>query len=363
MISGEAAWRSAAKNSSSGWHDVAGDLLDAVVNVAHQPKFQLSADETYFCMGSCFARNIEEHLMYRGTPVLSKNIISPRSEWAFRPNGLVNKFTTHSMRTELEWLLARPEIDETLFVEVEGGWADLQLCPGALPVSLDRAVERRQYLTGVYFDRIRQASVIVLTLGLNEVWFDSAKQVYLNTAPSYFSVRRNPGRYLLKMTDVADNLAELERIFEIIRLVNGRSKVIVTVSPVPMNTTFSRRDVIVANTLSKSVLRAAAEMFAAAHEDVDYFPSYEMIAMAPREKAYIADCLHVTDEAVGAVMHKFLHLYLEEVPEAVPFREMAYLNANPDVDALVRRGELDSGFQHWIAHGRAEGRPLAPADA
>jgi methyltransferase family protein len=43
-----------------------------------------------------------------------------------------------------------------------------------------------------------------------------------------------------------------------------------------------------------------------------------------------------------------------EPPE---FNELAYLDANPDVEAAVRAGDLESGFQHWCIFGKSEGRP------
>ena len=45
------------------------------------------------------------------------------------------------------------------------------------------------------------------------------------------------------------------------------------------------------------------------------------------------------------------------------FEEPAYLAANPDVSAAVSRGDLKSGFAHYILHGRAEGRPLRPPES
>jgi hypothetical protein len=49
-------------------------------------------------------------------------------------------------------------------------------------------------------------------------------------------------------------------------------------------------------------------------------------------------------------------------PVPAPFRELAYLEANLDVEAAVRRAEFGSGFEHWQMHGEREGRPLNPPD-
>ena len=359
-ITGSDAWLHVAKDPYARWANRTERFDDQVVVVHQESKFTLDLSERFFCMGSCFARNVEEHLIYRGLDVLSKRIFAPAEEWPHRINGFVNKFTTHSMRNELEWVINPPEYDSSYFSESEAGWLDLQLCPGVRTVSLERALERRRYLTNDYFQRLRHATVVVLTLGLNEVWHDAATDRYLNAAPSFFSVRREPSRYTVRVTDAADNLTELERLFEILTEVNPHARLVVTVSPVPMSETFSGRDVLLANTLSKATLRAAAETFATQHDCVDYFPSYEMVTMSPRDQAYGMDRIHVADEVVGSIMEEFIRNYIGMETEPVAFNELAYLAANPDVEAAVRRAEFTSGFEHWNRHGKGEGRHLTP---
>lgn len=54
-----------------------------------------------------------------------------------------------------------------------------------------------------------------------------------------------------------------------------------------------------------------------------------------------------------------LRLARDRTPLRIPpdFDEGAYLAANPDVAAAVGRGNPITGYQHFILHGRAEGRP------
>jgi hypothetical protein len=359
-ITGSDAWHHITKDAYARWANRIERFDDELVIIHHEPKFRLGPSERFFCVGSCFARNVEEHLIYRGFDVLSKRVFAPAEEWPHRVNGFVNKFTTHSMRNELEWLINPPNYDSSYFSESEAGWLDLQLCPGVRPVSLERALERRRYLTNDYFQRLREATVVVVTLGLNEVWHDAATNRYLNAPPTFFAVRREPLRYTLQVTDVAQNVAELERVFEIVKALNKQARLVVTVSPVPMSETFSGRDVLLSNTLSKSTLRVAAEGFAARHDSVDYFPSYDMVTMSPRNQAYGTDRIHVADEIVGGIMEEFIRNYTGIESEPIAFNELAYLAANPDVEAAVRRAEFTSGFEHWKHHGKDEGRHLAP---
>ena len=322
-----------------------------------RPKFTLEGSRKVFCIGSCFARNIEELLIYRGFDVLSKRAVCPKTEWASRPNGFLNKFTTHSMVQELEWMLAPRDFRDT-FCEDKGGWMDLQLSPGMLPSSFERCVERRDYIVHQYFPRIRQADLVVVTLGLNEVWRDDQTGLWLNAPPSFYTVRKAP-RYSFHVTDVAENVQQLERLRDIVKSVNQAARILVTVSPVPLATTFSGADVAAANTLSKATLRCAAEMVCRAHDDVDYFPSFEMASLPDRSKVYAEDGIHVREDVVKDIISLAVEAYFGLSHEPWPhFKEMRYLNNNPDIDARVRSGELESGFEHWIREGRAKGRPL-----
>ena len=355
---GTQAWSNALGNKSARWEKVAGRLRADFVTVAVKPKFRLSAADKFFCAGSCFARNIEEHLIYRDIPVLSRRIVSPKEEYPKRPTGIVNKFTTASILNELKWLV-QPHDPEEALVETQKGWVDLQLMESQPPVSLERGIERRRYIESEYFPRIREADVVVMTLGLTEVWFDALHEIYLNAAPPLWSVRRSPARFWFERTDVAFNLGALEDIHALLKRLNPAAKIVVTVSPVPLDTTFTSDDILVANTYSKSALRAAAQAFAEAHDDVDYFPSYELVMLSRRDAAFWLDYRHVEDEAVGRVVSAFISSYIGDVAVADPeFHEPRYLEANPDVEESVRAGLLASGFEHWKLRGRVEGRPL-----
>ncbi|HEV2641554.1 MAG TPA: GSCFA domain-containing protein, partial [Candidatus Elarobacter sp.] len=114
-IDGETAWRNVIASKGGHWSVADGDAaaypltanarLAAGLALARvTPKFQLRASDVFFCVGSCFARNVEEHLMYRGIRVDSRLIAF--SDSATRPNAFVNKFTPGSILNELRWSLA-----------------------------------------------------------------------------------------------------------------------------------------------------------------------------------------------------------------------------------------------------------------
>jgi hypothetical protein len=71
--------------------------------------------------------------------------------------------------------------------------------------------------------------------------------------------------------------------------------------------------------------------------------------------AYDPDCLHVADPVVRKVIGIFLRAYIGHDVVASSFNEITYLAVNPDVDAAVRAGEFESGYEHWMTCGKVEG--------
>ncbi len=325
-----------------------------------EPKFRLRDDDVFFCIGSCFARSIEEQLMYRDLKVTSNNLSRRRGEWHGRPSGLANKFTTPSILNELRWAFGEAEFPPDSLMPDANGWRDLQLAPGSALVTRERALERRTDLTA-YFQRIRDASVLVITLGLVEAWYDRVNELFLNGAPTMWATRREPGRFALTVTNYTDNMAHLDEIVALLGR-HGRAdlRIVVTVSPVPMSETFTGSDVIAANLYSKSCLRAAAEDIARRYDHVQYFPSYDAVVTSPRRSAYSSiDEIHVLEDAVRAVTTHFLSTFGIDRECSYPeFDEPEYLQANLDVRDAVTDGLWGSGYDHWRAHGRREGRPL-----
>ena len=81
---------------------------------------------------------------------------------------------------------------------------------------------------------------------------------------------------------------------------------LLTVSSVPLTATASREHVIPATTYSKSVLRAAAGYLSQTHQDIDYFPSYEIIAAPPSRGAFYEGNLRsIAAGGVDVVMETF----------------------------------------------------------
>jgi hypothetical protein len=160
--------------------------------------------------------------------------------------------------------------------------------------------------------RIEGCRAVILTLGLAEVWRDVKADVFVNRTPIPSLFKTDPERYEFHLTSFAENWANLEAIHELLSHYGHPDiRIIVTVSPVPLMNTFSTMDIVTANTWGKSLLRAAAQEWAAAHSNVDYFPSYEIVQSSDRAAVWETDLRHVKGAAAQHVMDLFVGNYLE----------------------------------------------------
>lgn len=264
-----------------------------------KPKFRLALDggAAVFTIGSCFARNIEEALLPLGVRLPTRDFSVPPGEWGGRPNGLLNEFNPGTINQRIMRALAREESSAETLVPSSELWADLLLLPGAADVSRDRALQRRAEIDRVY-EGMADCGVVIITLGFIEAWFDVKSASYLNRMPPFAFGRAHPDRFRFKRLDVFESFPLLEQAVK--ALSAAGKKVVLTVSPVPISTTFADADCIVANEFSKAVLRVCAERLCAADPNVDYFPAYEIVRSAGL-CAYAEDNVHVRDELVREI--------------------------------------------------------------
>lgn len=276
--------------------------------VASSPSFTLEPGSTIYTIGSCFARNVEVALNEKGFNVPTLAAALPPEDYSGRTayaNTVLNKYTPYSMADEIMRGLGMEYPDMGL-VEVRDGWYDPQASYlNAFP--RERAVEIRTLLDETS-KKLLDADALVLTLGLTETWRIKATGATLNHMNGAIW-RGSFDQIEFFNAGVTDCFEVLSTALDALFKRRRNMKVIITVSPVPMASTFSGQDVVAANTYSKAVLRVVAQMIADRYPLADYFPSYEMVTNSPRALAWYPDQIHPTRELVGEVIGEFARRY------------------------------------------------------
>ncbi len=284
--------------------------VEPVTKPAFDVPFKLKAGEKIFTIGSCFARNVEAELQKRGFKLPMRDLFrTPAFEGLNM--GIVNNFGTPSIYNEFAWAFGEEPFDEQLgFAELRTDrWTDLHLVSDIRPGPLEDVRRRRQGLHAA-IRSLAQCRVVIMTLGLVELWWDMEAGTYLNTSPMPSVLDRWPDRFELHVLDFQECYKYLEDALYI-ALKHGRDdlQIILTVSPVPLMATHRPVDVIVANSYSKSMLRTVAEHIVHRYDQVTYFPSYESVTHSDRRLAWMDDLTHVTPEMVTLNVQRMVNAF------------------------------------------------------
>lgn len=282
--------------------------------IAPNITFRIGKSTPIVSMGSCFAREIKRHLISRGFNYITEETHHPASVHASA--AWERLYNTFSMRQVFEYTFENfdPQIrwwQSPISKKIQDPYRRVILYDSFLEASSDfnnHIKHSKRALT--------RARLLIITLGLTEIWEDKldGSVICLPSGP-YVIEGGNMNRYRFRVSRYEENLANLERIHEIMTKHNPECNLMITVSPVHLWATFRKdTDVISASSNSKSTLRAVADEFTAGHDNVFYFPAFEMATIYRpliREAIFAEDeeNFHVNKSTVKFIMSQFFKNY------------------------------------------------------
>lgn len=298
------------------WRKGVADRTPNTITDLYRKKFSIPARAGIATAGSCFAQHIARHLRKSGYQVIDEE----PAPTGLRSNdmgrfgyGLFSaRYANIYVTRQLVQLIreARGEIAPSDPVwERDGRYFDAQR-PNVEPLGLgsrdDVMAHREEHLAAVR-RVVDAADVFVFTFGLTEAWIHRQSGTVYPTAPGTFAGAYDPAVYAFKNFTFNEIYEDFVTFRAILKRAKPEVKFIVTVSPVPLTATASDEHVLVATTYSKSVLRAVAGQLYKEFDDIDYFPSYELIA-TPFSKGtfYESNLREVTSDGVATAMRQFI---------------------------------------------------------
>ncbi len=265
-------------------------------------------------MGSCFAREIRQVLLNEGYAYITEEKHHPAASHASAAwERLYNSF---SMRQVFEYTFEQWQPDQRWWSVPESDQVQDPYRRIILYDSLQKAEDDFKSHIEHSKRALKQAEVLILTFGLTEIWEDTTDGavICLPSGP-YVNQGGDMSRYRFRVSRYGENLANMERIHAIMAQHNPDCQLLVTVSPVHLWATFRKDlDVISASCNSKSTLRAAIDEFVVSHENVHYFPAYEMATIYhPIMGRNIfndgKEPFHVHKKVVRFIMHHFFDFF------------------------------------------------------
>nr|WP_302475254.1 GSCFA domain-containing protein [Pseudomonas koreensis] len=297
------------------WRTAVADKSAQDISELWTPQFEIGNKDTIVTAGSCFAQHIGRALVERGMNWVDAEPAPaglPEADWKARNYGVFsfrtgNLYTPAMLRQWLEWALrVCPPSSETW--THDGRFYD-PFRPAVEPegfASEQALLESREATLAAIRTAITRARVFVFTLGLTEAWEHRQTALLYPVCPGTVRGRFDPQLHRFRNFGFLDTYREMTRALELMRSVNPQLRLLLTVSPVPLTATATGQHALSATTYSKSVLRAVAGQLCEDLNDVDYFPSYEIITGTPFKGAfYQPNQREVTPDGVAFVMRQF----------------------------------------------------------
>ena len=235
---------------------------------------------------SCFAQHIGNALQAHGfnwletepAPYRLKETIAKKFNYGIFSCRTGNIYTASQLKQWVSWSLREAMPSEEIW-QKRDRYCDpfrprIELCGFS---SGEELLASRSLTLDSFSATIGQFDIFVFTLGLTESWINAEQGFEYAACPGTLGGEFDPEVHKFKNQNYSYILAELKAAIDMMRSHNKELKILLTVSPVPLTATASKRHVLVATMHSKSILRLVAGELSSEFDYIDYFSSYEII--------------------------------------------------------------------------------------
>lgn len=261
--------------------------------------FKLRPTDKMLALGSCFAQVIGQKLLDRRLDILLNPmgvLYNPKSICALLT--LAARCANAPSKTE-------EAVEATVFKAADGkfySWLASSLICGSSSYEC-----RRQMTCAVLClaERLKQHNVMMLTFGTDHYY----EYCDLEGEPlTVANCHKMPQRCFRERTMQVEQIVDiLEQTCSLLRTINPDFKIIISISPYRY-----LKYGLHGSQLSKARLLLAADIFQRSHENVYYFPAYEIMNDELRDyRFYAADMLHPSDVAAQYIWQQFCANYMD----------------------------------------------------
>ncbi|MFJ9445656.1 GSCFA domain-containing protein [Kitasatospora sp. NPDC101235] len=312
------------------WRSAVAEPDPLAIDDLWTPAFAIGQDDPVLTAGSCFAAHIGRALLERGMNWYDAEPAPPgltEEERRARHYGVFSfrtgtVYTAAVLRQWLSWAFGRTTPPTEAWLE-DGRYHDPcrpSVEPGGYASAEEMLAARGTTLAAIR-DAVTEAGCLVFTMGLTEAWRDRADGTVFPSCPGTARGTFDPDRHVFHQFTFEEVYRDLADAVALAREANPRLRVLLTVSPHPLTATATGGHVLTANTYSKSLLRTVAGQLTRDLDDVDYFPSYELITGLPFwSRFYAPNLREVTPEGVGFVMRHFMTALSRPTADPRPVR-------------------------------------------
>ncbi len=218
-------------------------------------------------------------------------------------NPFGNIYNLKSLLNVLEVALKIKELDVSKIIERENTFYHLDYHSEVCGLSKEDLILHIKEINNAVFEQLKSTDYLFITLGTSWVY----KQITTNQTVS--NCHKLPANIFTKeILDLEEQKSVFKKLHYILTEVNPSLKIIVTVSPVR-----HIKDKIEQNSVSKAILRLVCNFACKEFQNMEYFPSYEIMMDDLRDyRYYKADLIHPNEIAETYIIEKFKERYFNE---------------------------------------------------
>lgn len=250
--------------------------------------YKFDKNSKILTIGSCFS------------DVLGNYLSENKLNCTVNPYGTI--FNPISIFKLLNHSLSRQRVFKHLFAQTDDTWHHFDFHSKFWSLNQDLLESELNKLHIDTQEKLRSVDYIIVTLGT--AWVYKLKNNQQIVANCHKQTASQFSKVLLSEKEI---LFAFRAFYEKFRMQNSNAKIILTVSPVRHT-----KDSIKLNSVSKASLRYAAHYIETSYDDVEYFPSYEIMMDDLRDyRFYEKDLIHPNETAHKYIIEKFSEAYFE----------------------------------------------------
>ncbi len=270
--------------------------IQTTVDLPKQDPYRFSYDSKIVLFGSCFAQHIGTKLAYFNF----QSLCNPFGI-LFHPLAIEKLITAAINQKEYQE-------DELFFLNEQ--WHSFDAHSKLSTQKKEELISNLNAALQSTNNYIREASHLFISLGTAWVYR------HIESDAVVANCHKIPQKNFLKELLSVDQITNsLEATISLIRSINPRISILLTVSPVR-----HIKDGLIENNRSKAHLLAAEHRLVSPRQNIHYFPSYELLMDELRDyRFYNRDMIHPNDLAIDYIWEKFQNTWM--APEAVATTE------------------------------------------
>jgi hypothetical protein len=289
-------------------------ILQTQIPLKKETRNQIAYQSKILLLGSCFSENIGDKLNYF------------KFQSAQNPFGIL--FHPKAIENFITNTINKKEYCSEDFILQNETWHSFDAHSSLSSVNENELLNKLNASISNTNRALKEASHIIITLGTSWVYR------FIETGAIVANCHKIPQKKFLKeLLTVAEITESLAAIIVLLKSVNKDISVLFTVSPVR-----HLKDGFIENTQSKAHLITAIHQVLE-HQNVSYFPSYEIMMDELRDyRFYAEDMIHPNKTAINYIWERFTATwFLDET-----------LSTMKEIDA-IQKGILHRPFQENTA--------------